>query len=80
MSAELVAVTSGALDLRTYEVRLARSEDGKGPSTPGLRTFVEALRQPMTEPESASVAADGAYFLVLLDCGAVVALTAVEQG
>jgi hypothetical protein len=76
--AELLPVSAGGLDETNYEVRLARSEAGERPTTLGLRAFVEALGRPMTEPESVGFGgSDGSHFMVLLDGGHVVAITAV---
>jgi hypothetical protein len=76
---ELVPVSSGTLDLRSYEVRLARAEAGQGPRVAGLAAFVEALKRPTTGAESLSVAgSDGTQFIMLLDGGQVVAITAIE--
>lgn len=72
-------VTSDGLNTATYEVRLARAEAGEGPRTAGLRAFVEALRRPMLDAESAGFrGSDGTQFIVVLDGGQVVAITAVE--
>lgn len=78
--ADVVPVHSGGLDRATYEVRLARAEAGEGPTTVGLRSFVEAMKQPMTEAETMSFrGTDGTHFLVLLDGGQVAAITAIES-
>jgi hypothetical protein len=52
--AQVVPVHPGGLDRATYEVRLARAEAGEGPTTAGLRSFVEAIKQPMSEAETMS--------------------------
>jgi hypothetical protein len=75
-----VPVHSGGFDLKTLEVRLARSESGEGPMTPGLPEFVEALRRPIAEPEGAGFqGGDGTHFLVLFEQGGVAAITATES-
>lgn len=78
-SAELIPVHGGTVDLHAYQVRLARADRGEGPRTFDLGEFVDALRRPLAEPESASVTADGIHFIVLFDANDVVAVTAVEQ-
>lgn len=77
---ELLPVHAGRLDLRTYEVRLGRAEAGNGPTTAGLREFVATLKVPKAKPEYLSFHGhDGTFFLVLLDAGRAVAITAVES-
>ena len=77
--AEMVPVHADGMDRKTYEVRLARAEAGEGPKTVGLRAFVEALGQPLAAPETVAFrGSDDSHFLVLLDGGQVVAITAVE--
>ena len=78
-SAELIPVHAGTLDLHAYQVRLARADRGEGPRTFDLSEFVDALRQPLADPESASVTASGIHFIVLFDANEVVAVTSVEQ-
>lgn len=74
-----MAVASGGLDTATYEVRLARTEAGDGPMTAGSSAFVEALRRPLVDAETAGfLGRDGAQFIVVIDGGEVVAVTAVE--
>jgi hypothetical protein len=76
---EMVPVSPGGLDTATYEVRFARTEAGEGPRTAGLSAFVEALRRPVVDGESAGFEGrDGAHFIVLLDAGEVAAVTVVE--
>ena len=76
---EKVPVASGSVDLPTYEARLARADAGEGPMTVGLRDFVQALKRPVRQPETTGFrGTDGTHFIVLLDCGQVVAITTIE--
>lgn len=75
---ELVPVSSGALDLATYEIRLARSDDGQGPRTERLSEFVEELRRSSPADESFALSGGGTTFIVLLRDGQVAAVTSVE--
>jgi hypothetical protein len=75
----MVPVHSGGL-ATTYEVHLARAEAGEGPTTEGLRGFVEALELPMTEAETIRFrGANGTQHLVLLDRGQMAAIAAIES-
>ena len=76
-SVELLPVSPGGLDLHTYEVRLARFQDGEGPEILGLEAFVEVLRTPVADPETLSFRTHDYVYVVLLASGQVVAVTGV---
>lgn len=76
---ELLPVNAGPPDLATYEVRLARSMAGEGPSTLGLAEFVEALRVPDPGLETLSFTDGETFFIVVLDGEDVAAITGVES-
>ena len=51
----------------TYEIRLARSEDGEGPRTSGLPGLVQALRYAESDVGLFSVRSQSAHYIGLLD-------------
>ena len=80
----LVAVSNAALpalDLQTYQVRLQRWEDGRGPRLTGIREFVYAL-ETLTEPtRAATVSGAVTTYTFLLDAelSRVLAAVAVDS-
>lgn len=76
---QLVAVEPAKAQvlLPTYEVRLARAEEGQGPRTRGLAQFVDALKA-ATEVELFSIHVQGAVGVGILVPGrGLVAVTLV---
>ena len=77
----LDAASLSPLDLRTYQVRLARSKnDVAGPQTYQLQEFVEALHGLKEQASAVFVRGEVSTYILLVDAGrsSVIASTAID--